>query len=241
MLAALAAATQRISLGTLVTCVAYRHPALLAKMADGVDEISGGRLVLGLGAGDHEPEHKMLGLSFDRRVARFEEALKIIVTLLRTGAVDHAGEFYSARDFRLRPRGPRPAGPPIMIGALAHRPRMLRLVAEYADVWNVWAGGVLEVDEVGALRDAVDAACRERDREPATLRRAAMVAVALSGPMTERHGVITGSPQAIADALRHFAGVGIHELQIGLFPTTLESLAEFARILQLVRGQDQDS
>lgn len=91
-LAALAGATSRIRLGTLVTCTAYRKTALLAKMADTVDEISGGRLVLGLGAGDYPAEHRRFGIPYDRPVSRFEEALSIIVPLLRTGGVDFDGE-----------------------------------------------------------------------------------------------------------------------------------------------------
>jgi len=121
-LAALAEATTRPRLGTLVTCTGYRNPALLAKMADTVDEISGGRLVLGLGAGDAEDEHQMFGLLWERRFARFEEALTIIIPLLRTGRVDFEGEFFNARAAELRPHGPRPGGPPILIGALRHRP-----------------------------------------------------------------------------------------------------------------------
>jgi alkanesulfonate monooxygenase SsuD/methylene tetrahydromethanopterin reductase-like flavin-dependent oxidoreductase (luciferase family) len=97
-LAALAGATSRIRLGTLVTCTRYRKTALLAKMADTVDEISGGRLVLGLGAGDDPAEHRRFGIPNDRPVSRFEEALSIIVPLLRTGGVDLEGEIYSARD-----------------------------------------------------------------------------------------------------------------------------------------------
>jgi alkanesulfonate monooxygenase SsuD/methylene tetrahydromethanopterin reductase-like flavin-dependent oxidoreductase (luciferase family) len=235
-LAALAAATRRISIGTLVTCTAYRHPALLAKMADTVDEISGGRLVLGLGAGDYEPEHQMLGQAFDRRIARFEEALNIIKPLLRSGEVDCEGEFYSARDFRLRPRGPRPAGPPILIGALAHRPRMLRLVAQHADIWNVWAAGSYGAEDIGALRDAVDMACRQHGRDPASLRRTAMVAVAFSGPMVNRHAVITGGHEEIARSLGAFSDEGIDELQVGLFPMTRESVAELGQVVQSLRA-----
>jgi len=235
-LAALASVTSRPELGTLVTCTAHRHPALLAKMADSVDEVSGGRLILGLGAGDYEPEHQMLGHSFERRVGRFEEALQIIVPLLRTGSVDFIGEFYEARDFELRPRGPRPNGSPIMIGALAHRPRMLRLIAQFANIWNIWVGGRYELEETDAFVAAVEAACREHGRDPATLGRSAMLAVAFEGPMTERRAVIRGAPDEIADAIAAFGRRGFDHIQIGLFPTTRDSVRSFAPILARVRA-----
>ena len=235
-LAALARATRRMSLGTLVTCTAYRHPALLAKMAETVDEISGGRLILGLGAGDYEPEYRMFGQAFDRRVGRFEEALQVIVPLLRTGAVDHEGEFFSVPDFRLRPRGPRTTGPPILIGSLANRPRMLRLVAQYADIWNVWAGGALDADQLGPARQAVDEACRQGGRDPRTLRRSAMVVVSLDGTMRGRPGVISGGPEEIADGLLAYVDGGLDMLQIGLFPTNPDALAVLGDALASLRS-----
>jgi alkanesulfonate monooxygenase SsuD/methylene tetrahydromethanopterin reductase-like flavin-dependent oxidoreductase (luciferase family) len=141
-LAALAAITSRIEIGPVVCCTGFRNPALLAKMADTIDEISGGRLILGLGAGWNEPEYRAFGFPYDRRVSRFEEALTIIHGLLKTGRVDFDGTYHQAIDCELRPRGPRPAGPPIMIGSSA--PRMLGLLARYGDQWNAWAVQSLE-------------------------------------------------------------------------------------------------
>ncbi|MGH2559196.1 MAG: LLM class flavin-dependent oxidoreductase, partial [Thermomicrobiales bacterium] len=102
LLCALAASTSKIELGTGVICTGFRNPALLAKMADTLDEISGGRLILGLGAGWHEPEFTAFGYPFDHRVGRFEEATQIITKLLRTGQVDFTGEYYTARECELR-------------------------------------------------------------------------------------------------------------------------------------------
>ena len=139
LLAALAEATTRIELGALVMCTAFRNPALLAKMADAVDEVSAGRLILGLGAGWHEPEFRAFGYPFDHLASRFEDALRIIAPLVRGDAVDFQGAFERAVDCVSLPRGPRPEGPPILIGA--SRPRMLRLTAELADAWNTcWLG-----------------------------------------------------------------------------------------------------
>ncbi|MEA2546506.1 MAG: hypothetical protein QOI09_1779, partial [Chloroflexota bacterium] len=134
VLAALAAATEHVRLGTYVLNTPFRNPALLAKMAETLDEISGGRLILGLGAGWNEIEFSSYGFPFADRFDRFEDALRIITSMLRTGRATHAGRIEQARDARLEPRGPRPAGLPVMVGAGA--PRMLRLTAELADHWN---------------------------------------------------------------------------------------------------------
>jgi alkanesulfonate monooxygenase SsuD/methylene tetrahydromethanopterin reductase-like flavin-dependent oxidoreductase (luciferase family) len=131
VLSSVAAITRGVQLGPLVACTGFRNPALLAKMAETLDEISGGRLLLGLGAGWHQPEFEAFGYPFDHRVGRFEEALRIIVPLLREGQVDFEGQYYRARDCEIRPRGPRPSGVPIFIGAQG--PRMMRLCARYAD------------------------------------------------------------------------------------------------------------
>ena len=117
LLAGLAAATSRIELGPLVACTNFHNPALLAKQAATIDEISGGRFILGLGAGWNDTEFKAFGFPFDHRIDRFEESFTIIRTLLREGAIDFDGRFYQARDCELIPRGPRPDGPPLMIGS----------------------------------------------------------------------------------------------------------------------------
>ena len=233
-LAAVAAVTSRIALGTLVTCTAYRNPALLAKMAATVDEVSGGRLILGLGAGDLPSEHVMYGFEWDRPVARFEEALHVIVPLLRSGAVDHSGVFYAAADCRLLPPGPRPTGPPILIGCLGTGPRMLRLVAQYADLWNGSFVDDSAATRIPSLRHAVDDACRKHGRDPSTLRRSVTVAIALGGPMSKQPGIIVGSESDVARSLSAFAEEGIDELQVRLFPTDPDTVASFEQILARV-------
>jgi alkanesulfonate monooxygenase SsuD/methylene tetrahydromethanopterin reductase-like flavin-dependent oxidoreductase (luciferase family) len=239
LLAAIAAVTSKVEIGPLVSCISFRNPALLAKMADTVDEISGGRLILGLGAGWHEPEYEAFGFPYDHRVSRFEEALKIISGLLRDGEIDFEGKYYQARECELRPRGPREQGPPILLGTTG--PRMLRLTAEYADIWNGYftrtgnrASGVPE------LRDLVDAACRDIGREPATLRRTAGVFVALSPieqQQAEWHGAetpLSGTPEEIAEGLRAYADEGISHLQLWLEPNTLESIEAMAPVLEIL-------
>src|SRR5215207_7219380 len=136
LISALAAITEKPEIGTLVMSTSFRNPALLAKMADTVEEISNGRLILGLGAGWNEPEYLAFGYPFDHRIDRFEEAITIMTSLLRTGRADLNGSYSQARDCELVPRGPRPEGPPIIVGTTS--PRMMRLTARFADGWNVW-------------------------------------------------------------------------------------------------------
>src|ERR671938_862468 len=107
VLSALAEATTQVELATVVLCTPFRNPAILAKMAVTLDEVSGGRVILGLGAGWHQPEFEAFGVPFDHRVSRFEEALQIIGPLLRQGRVDFSGTYYAARNCELIPRGPR--------------------------------------------------------------------------------------------------------------------------------------
>jgi alkanesulfonate monooxygenase SsuD/methylene tetrahydromethanopterin reductase-like flavin-dependent oxidoreductase (luciferase family) len=237
-IAALAAIVPRVEIGALVMCALWRNPALLAKMADTVDEISGGRLILGLGAGWHEPEFRAFGYPFDHRLDRFAEAMAIIHPLLRTGHVDFAGEYYSVRDCELRPRGPRPHGPPIMIGALANRPRLLRLAAAYADVWNAWLAWQDNCPAaIPALRRAVDAASFDAGRDPATLARSVSVQIDYPDAGANREPdarPLAGSPQELALALRGFAAEGIDDVQVVLNPNTVASVERFAPVLEML-------
>ncbi len=229
-MAGLAAATERIQIGALVACTGYRNPGLIAKMAEAIDEISGGRFVLGLGAGWHEFEYDMFGFPFDHRVSRFEEAIGIIHPLLREGHVDYRGTYFQAPDCVNRPRGPRAAGPPILVGTTGHR--MLRLTARYADAWNtVWHK---EAAAVEPLMATVDDACRDVGRDPATLVRTAGGNIAMPGYLGVRPDPITGDAEVMAATLRGFRDVGIHHFVCGLDPCTPESIEQFARVIELV-------
>ena len=138
LLSAVAAVTKRVELGTLVLCMGWRNPALLAKMADTVEEISGGRLILGLGSGYHKHEFDAFGFPFGYKVSRFEEAIQIVHGLLRNGEIDFEGKFHFARECELKPRGPRPEGPPILMGATSKW--SYDRIAEYCDGWLPIAG-----------------------------------------------------------------------------------------------------
>ena len=130
LLAAVAASTERVELGTIVLATSFRNPALLAKMATTLDAISGGRLILGVGCGWHEPEYRAFGYPFDHRVDRFAEALQVLAPLLREGEVTFAGAYYQAEDCLILPRGPRERIPLLVA---AKGPRMLRLTVDHAD------------------------------------------------------------------------------------------------------------
>jgi probable F420-dependent oxidoreductase len=235
LLAALAATTERVELGPLVTPTSFRNPALLAKMADTVDEISDGRLILGLGAGWLESEYRAIGLPFDHRISRFEEALAIIHGLLHDGHVDFEGRYYSARDCELRPRGPRPNGPPILIGSSGDR--MLRSVARYADAWNTFFSTTgNSPDGIPPLRAKVDAACQGAGRDPATLERSCAILVGFDLPGAVGHPQVktplTGSPEEIAEGLLGFQREGIDLVQVYLDPMTPAGVAAFAPVLE---------
>lgn len=160
LLAALAAATRRIELGTLVLATSFRSPGLVAKMAATANEISGGRLILGIGCGWHEPEYRAFSHPFDHRVGRFEEALRIIVPLLRGERVTFAGRWSSADDAVLLP-APRRPGLPVLVAAKGDR--MLRLTARYADAWQTaWFGGPDDPPGATLPLDASAIAGRER-------------------------------------------------------------------------------
>jgi alkanesulfonate monooxygenase SsuD/methylene tetrahydromethanopterin reductase-like flavin-dependent oxidoreductase (luciferase family) len=236
LISALAAVTERVEIGTLVLSTSFRNPAYLAKMADTVDEISGGRLILGLGAGWNEPEYRAFGYPFDHRVDRFEEALTIITGLLRTGSVDFRGHYSEAIDCVLRPRGPRQAGPPILIGT-GGGSRMLGITVRQADAWNVWFKTFdNKLDTLNEMLRQVDAACEEAGRNPASLERTAALKIATGphAPSTMSADPIEGSPEEIAMALRSFAGIGISHVQLWLEPNTVAGIDAFAPVLELL-------
>ncbi|HLZ22442.1 MAG TPA: LLM class flavin-dependent oxidoreductase [Ktedonobacterales bacterium] len=232
-LGAVAQATERISIGPLVACTSFRNPALLAKMAESLDEISAGRFILGLGAGWHEPEYTAFGYPFDHRAARFEEALKIIVPLLRDGHVDFRGQYYEASDIALRPRGPQRNGPPIWIGA--SKPRMLRFVAHYADAWNtVWHKWPQSVAE---KYPQMLEACRAVGRDPATLELTAGTWARILAPGEQREpdeDRIVGSPEEVAQALKGFADLGVKHLVVLVEPESAEGIVRLGEVAKLL-------
>jgi probable F420-dependent oxidoreductase len=245
MLAALAAVTSSAELGTLVMCSSFRNPTLIAKMADTIDEISGGRLILGVGAGYYEPEYRAFGYPFDHRSSRFAEAIQIIHGLLKTGRVDFEGRYYQARECVLRPRGPRQNGPPIMIATRG--PKTLRLAAQYADLWgtNLMVRSSLPSDVEPGMGMLLDA-CIEVGRDPSTLGRAAMLhwsAPDRTGDLPawigSRFGPpLTGAPDEVAEVFRAFSRAGITHAQVVIWPHTLAGVEAFGSVLEALDRDD---
>lgn len=241
-LAAIAAITSRVEIGPLVASTSFHQPGVLAKFAATVDEISGGRLILGLGAGWNATEYEAFGFAFDRRVSRFEEAFTIIRTLLRDGHIDFDGTYYQLRDCELLPRGPRPEGPPLLIGSSG--PRMLRITMPHVQAWNAWywtygnaASGLAE------QRDMVDTACRDVGREPAEIERTVALAVQLPGARGQRdfdRGVappVSGTPESVAGVLRDFAAAGIGHVQLIIDPVTPSGVEALAPVLEALDAE----
>lgn len=235
VLSALAAVTTRVELGPLVTATSFRNPALLAKIATTVDEISGGRLILGLGAGWNEVEYQAFGFPYDHRIDRFAEAFTIIRTLLREGQIDFAGAYYQARECELVPRGPRPAGPPLLIGSRG--PRMLQLTLPYVDIWNAWyAHFDNSLDGLRPLLAKIDAACEAVGRDPATLARSVALLVGMSDSTSEtRYGrPLRGTAEELAAEVRRYAAAGVSHVQLYFEPYSRGAIEEFAPVLALL-------
>lgn len=239
-LAALAEATDRVELGPLVAATSFHNPAMIAKKAATVDEISGGRLVLGLGAGWNRVEYDAFGFPYHRRVDRFAEAFTIIRTLIREGSIDFDGEFYRLREMELLP--PARPGMKLMIGS--NGPRMLRITAPHVDMWNTWHTWFdNRAEGMAPLIAALEAACAETGRDPAEIEKTAAVYVGLSRGGGRRAGSedrpevqpISGSPQEMAESLAAFADIGIDHIQIVLDPIDAAGVEELAGVIALIR------
>ena len=239
ILAAVAAVTHRVEIGPMVLALPFRNPALTAKMATALDEVSGGRLILGLGCGWHEPEFDAFDFPFDHRVGRFEEGLGVLLPMLREGRVRVEGRWHRA-DAELLPPGPRPKGPPILIAG--KRPRMLRLVARHADAWNAaWYGRREDAGELLQRIALLREACEAEGRDPAAI--AITVGLFVHFPGVPDPGyedpperAIAGSAEEVGRALADYRDLGIEHLIVHLWPPTPAAVAELARAAEIVRA-----
>jgi alkanesulfonate monooxygenase SsuD/methylene tetrahydromethanopterin reductase-like flavin-dependent oxidoreductase (luciferase family) len=238
LLAGLAAVTKRVEIGPLVSCMSFRNPGLLAKIAETVDEMSNGRLILAIGAGWHEPEYTAFGFPFDHRASRFEEGFEMLHDLLRTGKSSFKGKYYEANDGELRPRGPRVNGIPLMFGTNGER--LLKLAAKYGDSWNTtW---IASPEELTPLMAAVDAACESVGRNPATLERTACVYLDMEDRVGRFPNPKFVAPPARnaaenAQALREYADAGLSHVMLWLDPNTPAGVTEFGKALEILDAE----
>ena len=228
-LAALAPLVPRVELGSLVMCSSFRNPALMAKMAAALDDLSGGRVILGLGSGWHDPEYEAFGWPTDHKVGRFAEDLEIAARLLRRERVTYSGTWRQTTDAVLAPPPDRPT--PILVAAKS--PRMLALTATWADAWNTaWFGRV--DDRLRTRLNGLAAACAAVDRDPSTLRRT--IGIRLFEPGTgspEDPTALDAGAAGLADFLDELAGLGIEDAliwSIGKSSAAVERIAEARRL-----------
>jgi probable F420-dependent oxidoreductase len=208
LLPALAAVTERVRIGTLVSPTSVHHPALLAKRAASVDQLSGGRLVLGLGAGWQLNEHHAYGIELEppgRRVSRFEEAIQIVRSMLTQDSTTFHGSCYDITD---APCDPKPVQSPLPLLVGTRSPRMLRITTRYADEWNTWGNP----EEAAVHRAALVRTCEETGRDPATMWTSVNSLVDLDGgtPPPGR-AALAGSAQQLADQFGQYAALGFDE------------------------------
>ncbi|MEJ5223028.1 MAG: TIGR03560 family F420-dependent LLM class oxidoreductase [Anaerolineales bacterium] len=242
----LASHTRRIEFGPLVSPVSFRHPAFTARMAAAVDDLSGGRLTLGMGAGWQEREHTLFGFDLlppGERFDRFEEGLEVVTRLLRQPQpVDFDGRYYQLRGASLLPRPLRPGGPPILIGGNGAK-RTPDLVARYADEWNAI---FLTPDGFRAANQRMDAALAAHGRAPQSLRRSMMTGLrfgrtdadlreklAARGQSVDElraRGLVVGTGSAVRDQLAALAEAGLQRVMLQWLDlddlTGLEALAK---------------
>jgi probable F420-dependent oxidoreductase len=238
LLAALAAATERVDLGPLVACAAFHPPGVIAKMTATLAEVSGGRFVLGLGAGWNEEEFRAFGLPFDRRVSRFEESFAIVRRLLAGERVTLTGRHWQAQDAVLIP--PPTTRPRLMVGS--NGPRMLAITLPHVDAWNSWYEDFGNSAEGFAeLNDRITGAARAAGRDPAQVRRSACVLVELDGadgerPSTPEAPPLTGTSRDIAASLRDLAEAGADELILVVSPISERSIRRLGEVVALLKS-----
>ena len=238
LLAALAAHTERVRLGPLVACTAFAPPGLLARRAAAVQEISGGRLVLGLGAGWNETEFRAFGLPFDHRASRFGEAFEIIRRLLAGERVTFEGRFERVQDAVLLPRPVTP--PPLMIGSTGER--VLRLALPHVAAWNIWYDWFGNTPEGFAREnERVSRLLQEAGREPSDVLRSATVFVTLDRgrrdrPHTDEVRPLAGSPAAIARGLAELAAAGVAEAILVVSPITEPAIRALGDVLAVLKA-----
>ena len=237
MAGAVAAVTKRGKVGTWVLSALHRNAGIIAKTAETLDEISGGRFVFGLGAGHEWPgQAKAFGLPEDKIFARFEEALRIIVPLIRDGHADFEGTFHAARDLPQSPRGPRPGKMPLLIGG--NGPKGQRHAVRHADIWSAYVEERAHVDEVGPRIKSLEAICAEESRDPASIGRSIGAYVNPLLPAGAKPNLISGSAREIADTVLSFRDAGYTQVELMPSIGKPEAVEALGPVVELVKAAD---
>lgn len=233
MAGAVAAVTSQAKFGTWVLSALHRNAGIIAKTAEALDEISGGRFVFGLGAGHEWPgQARTFGLPEDHIFARFDESLRIIIPMLREGRADFEGTYHVARDLPQQPVGPRPNKIPILIGG--NGPKGQRHAVRHADIYSCYVEERAHPDEVAPRLASLDAICAEEGRDPATIGRSVGVLVNPVERLEDRPDVLSGSAEEIADGFRAFRDAGFTQVEIMFSPGTMAALEALVPVLELL-------
>lgn len=235
ILGAVAAISSTANVGSWVFSALHRNPAIIANAVETLDEISGGRFVFGLGAGHVWPgQAHATGLPEEAIYARFDEALRIIIPLLRRGHADFEGQYHAARDLPQRPRGPRPGTIPILIGG--NGPKGQRAAVAHADIWSGWIEERAGMDEMLPRLASLEKILEEAGRDPSSIGRALGVPVNPLEPAGVDPATISGEPERIADDLRVFQAAGFTQVDIMIAPGSVAAVAALEPIVELLRG-----
>ena len=236
MTGAVAARTSTVQVGTWVMSALHHNPGMVASAAETLDEISGGRFVLGLGAGHAKGAANEFGYPQDKTVSRYAEALEIIVPLLRGESVTFTGQFHRAEGAEVLPRGPRPGRVPLMMGG--HSPRTMRLAAAHADTWSTYARTSSFPEVFGPMTVQLDQICEEIGRDPSSIGRSVGVFVEPGDDnLCQAVGfaeAITGSTDQIAETLAGFTSVGMTRVELFPYPNTIDTLERLVPVLAAV-------
>lgn len=232
---AVAALTSRIKVGSWVLSALHRNPGIIAKTVETLDEISGGRFVFGLGAGHEWPgQAHAFGLPEKQIFARFEEALQIIVPLLRQGHADFEGKFHAARDLTQQPRGPRPNAIPLLIGG--NGPKAQRHAALHADIWSCYVEQRAHAAELGPRIASLEEICHDVGRDPESIGRAVGVGVRPLEPSGVSEKSISGPPDEIAAAIRSLQEIGFTQVDLMVIPDTIAAAEALSPVVELLRS-----
>lgn len=234
MAGAIAASTSRIKVGSWVLSAVNRNPGITAKIAETLDEICGGRFVFGLGAGHGGLGQAAFGLPQDRIFARFEEALQIILPLIREGRADLQGEFHQANGLVQLPRSARAGRMTLMLGLLG--PKGIRLAARHADIWSTYVSEARDMSELGPKIDEFREACAEVGRDVDSIGRSVSFYVDPLNAEPPEEVALSGSADQFADALRAIRDAGYTSVELAPREMTVESVEALAPVLELVRA-----